>query len=174
MIHCLCNYRHSVCSLGRRLYVGGSIFLKVETIGFHCLRCVSQTSSHSAEARRKWWEMSRLPRLNCEQSHPFPLFIEPEGSLLCLQEPATDRYPEPDESNSYPPTLYAFDFYSGGTRFEFRLGYWVFWLSRWFYSSSCYLLGWCVYLGHEHFLAHSVFTFILPFDTARDTDNAVK
>jgi hypothetical protein len=27
--------------------------------------------------------------------------MEPEGLLLCSQEPATDPYPEPDESNTH-------------------------------------------------------------------------
>jgi hypothetical protein len=27
--------------------------------------------------------------------------MEPEGSLLCSQQPATDPYPEPDESRSH-------------------------------------------------------------------------
>jgi hypothetical protein len=31
--------------------------------------------------------------------------MEPEGSLLCSQEPSTGPYPEPDQSNSYHPTL---------------------------------------------------------------------
>jgi hypothetical protein len=30
-------------------------------------------------------------------------------------------------------TLHALDFYSGGTRFECRLGYWLWWWSRWLY-----------------------------------------
>jgi hypothetical protein len=29
--------------------------------------------------------------------------MKPEGSLPCLQEPATGLYPEPDKSNSHPP-----------------------------------------------------------------------
>jgi hypothetical protein len=28
--------------------------------------------------------------------------MEPEGSLLCSQEPATCPYPEPNESNPHP------------------------------------------------------------------------
>jgi hypothetical protein len=28
--------------------------------------------------------------------------MEPDGSLLCLQEPTTSPYPEPNESNPYP------------------------------------------------------------------------
>jgi len=28
--------------------------------------------------------------------------MEPEGSLLCSQEPATDPYPQPDESSQLP------------------------------------------------------------------------
>jgi hypothetical protein len=51
-----------------------------------------------------------------------PVSIEPEGLLLFSQEPATGRYPEPHESNPYH-TLYASDFYSGGTRLECHLGY---------------------------------------------------
>jgi hypothetical protein len=29
--------------------------------------------------------------------------MEPEGSLLCLQEPATGPYPEPDKSSPHLP-----------------------------------------------------------------------
>jgi hypothetical protein len=31
--------------------------------------------------------------------------MEPEGSLLCPQEPSTGPYPEPDQSNPYYPIL---------------------------------------------------------------------
>jgi hypothetical protein len=31
--------------------------------------------------------------------------MEPEGSLLCLQEPSTGPYPEPDQSSPYQPIL---------------------------------------------------------------------
>jgi hypothetical protein len=30
-------------------------------------------------------------------------FMEPEGSLPCSQEPSTDPYPEPGQSNPYHP-----------------------------------------------------------------------
>jgi hypothetical protein len=33
-------------------------------------------------------------------------FMEPECSLLCLQEPATGPCPEPDESSPYNPVLF--------------------------------------------------------------------
>jgi hypothetical protein len=32
--------------------------------------------------------------------------MEPEGSLPSSQEPTTDPYPEPYESNPLPPTLF--------------------------------------------------------------------
>jgi hypothetical protein len=32
--------------------------------------------------------------------------MEPEGSLLCLQEPATCPYSEPNEFNPHPQTLF--------------------------------------------------------------------
>jgi hypothetical protein len=32
--------------------------------------------------------------------------MELEGSLPCSQEPATDPYPEPDQSNLYHPMLF--------------------------------------------------------------------
>jgi hypothetical protein len=32
--------------------------------------------------------------------------MEPEGSLLHSQEPATGPYPEPDEPNPHLPTLF--------------------------------------------------------------------
>jgi hypothetical protein len=31
--------------------------------------------------------------------------MEPEGSLLCSQEPSTGPYPEPDRSSPYHPIL---------------------------------------------------------------------
>jgi hypothetical protein len=33
--------------------------------------------------------------------------MEPEGSLPCLQEPATGPYPESDQSSPHPPTLFS-------------------------------------------------------------------
>jgi hypothetical protein len=35
--------------------------------------------------------------------------METEGSLPCSQEPATGSYPEPDESNTHPPTIFPQD-----------------------------------------------------------------
>jgi len=32
--------------------------------------------------------------------------MEPEGSLLCLQQSTTGFYPEPDESSTDVPTLF--------------------------------------------------------------------
>jgi hypothetical protein len=32
--------------------------------------------------------------------------MEPEGSLLCSQEPSAGPYPEPDESGPYHPILF--------------------------------------------------------------------
>jgi hypothetical protein len=31
-----------------------------------------------------------------------------EDSLPCLEQPVTDSYPESDESNPYPPTLFSY------------------------------------------------------------------
>jgi hypothetical protein len=39
-------------------------------------------------------------------SRDFPPFIESEGSLLCSQEPTTGPFPERNESNPHPPTLF--------------------------------------------------------------------
>jgi hypothetical protein len=32
--------------------------------------------------------------------------MEPEGSLLCLQAPSTDLYPQPDESGPYQAIMF--------------------------------------------------------------------
>jgi hypothetical protein len=37
--------------------------------------------------------------------------MEPEGSLPCIQEPATGAYPEPGESNPHPKTLFPFELF---------------------------------------------------------------
>jgi hypothetical protein len=41
----------------------------------------------------------------CSYSRIFQHFMEPEGSLLCSQEPSTDPYPKPDQSSPYLPVL---------------------------------------------------------------------
>jgi hypothetical protein len=38
-----------------------------------------------------------------------PHFLEPEGSLLCSQEPSIGPYCEPDQSSSYHPMLFLQD-----------------------------------------------------------------
>jgi hypothetical protein len=35
-----------------------------------------------------------------------PAIMETKSSSLCSQDPATSPYPESDESNSHPPTLF--------------------------------------------------------------------
>jgi len=52
------------------------------------------------------WSKVLLEKLTVTQSRNSPLFMEPEGSLLCSQGPTTGPYPEPDESNPEPPTLF--------------------------------------------------------------------
>jgi hypothetical protein len=43
-----------------------------------------------------------------QRSRPHRL-MEPEGLLLCLQEPAIGPYPERDESNPHPPIFPLYD-----------------------------------------------------------------
>jgi hypothetical protein len=40
------------------------------------------------------------------QSRNSPAFMEPEGSLLFSEQPATSPYPEPNELNPHPPDLF--------------------------------------------------------------------
>jgi len=37
--------------------------------------------------------------------------MEPKDLLLCLQEPATGPYPEPDGSSPHPEILFPWDLY---------------------------------------------------------------
>jgi hypothetical protein len=43
---------------------------------------------------------------SCSVAQEFPNIKQLEDSLPCSQEAATDRYPEPDESSPYHPTLF--------------------------------------------------------------------
>jgi hypothetical protein len=57
--------------------------------------------TNSMEQNPSWQANSH----SATQEIPRP-FMEPEGSLPCSQQPATDPYPEPDESSSHLPTLF--------------------------------------------------------------------
>jgi hypothetical protein len=51
--------------------------------------------------------------------------MEPEGSLPCSQEPATCPYPEPNESNPHPQTLFHQEPFLMMSS-HLRLGLWVY------------------------------------------------
>jgi hypothetical protein len=38
-----------------------------------------------------------------------PPFVQPDSSLPCSQDPATESYPEPDASSPHLPTLFLYD-----------------------------------------------------------------
>jgi hypothetical protein len=52
------------------------------------------------EHSRFWEDTSTL-----SLSRNYSPFMEPEDSLPRSQKPATDAYPEPNESDPHPPTL---------------------------------------------------------------------
>jgi hypothetical protein len=53
------------------------------------------------------WSRILLQKLTVAQLvEKFPAFMEPESSLPCSQQPATDPYPEPDESSPQFSTLF--------------------------------------------------------------------
>jgi hypothetical protein len=54
----------------------------------------------SMEQSPFWEACSRSPG----QKFP-PIYMKPEGSLLCLHVNVTGRYPVPDKSSSYPHHL---------------------------------------------------------------------
>lgn len=68
--------------------------------------CESPQSSPSLYT--VFWSTVLLQKLNsCSAGKEIsPNFIEPECSLLCLQEIATGTVPEPDESNPYNPIMF--------------------------------------------------------------------
>jgi hypothetical protein len=50
------------------------------------------------------WSWALLEKLPIVQySRTSQHFMEPDGSLLCSQEPSTGPYPQPDQSNPYHP-----------------------------------------------------------------------
>jgi hypothetical protein len=53
------------------------------------------------EQSTSWEANSKL-----SYSRNSPPYMEPEGSLLCSQTPTIGSYPESDESNPHPPTLF--------------------------------------------------------------------
>jgi hypothetical protein len=54
---------------------------------------------------------SREAKSTLSQSRNSPNFMEPEGSLTCSQEPATCPYPQRNESNPHPQTLFPQDLF---------------------------------------------------------------
>jgi len=63
-------------------------------------------TTNSMEQKLPAWEFSSH---SVKKSPPPPSFLESEGPLLCLQEPASGPYPEPDESNSPLHILFLWD-----------------------------------------------------------------
>jgi hypothetical protein len=70
----------------------------------HCSRC---------ETCKKWYihiysgaEAFLWSRKLCSPSRTSQHFMEPEGSIPCSQEPCTDPYPEPHQSNPHHPILF--------------------------------------------------------------------
>jgi hypothetical protein len=62
---------------------------------------VRNVDRHSLTPKAKPYLKSQF----CSYSRASQYFMEPKGSLLCSQEPSTDPYPEPDQSNPYHPIL---------------------------------------------------------------------
>jgi hypothetical protein len=54
--------------------------------------------------------MEHSPSVRIEEyTQLYQTFMEPEGLLLCSQEPSIGPYPEPDKSNPHTPTLFPWD-----------------------------------------------------------------
>jgi hypothetical protein len=90
--------RHLCCSFGffflKHLFVMYYEFLYC----VHVLYVYIQRLTHGAEPFLR-------SRQLCSHSKTSQDFMEPEGSLLCSQEPSTGPYPEPDQSNPSHPIV---------------------------------------------------------------------
>jgi hypothetical protein len=60
-----------------------------------------EVSSQAAESSLKSYALT-VPGLE----NKFPTFYATKSFITVFQDPATDPYPEPDESSSHPPTIF--------------------------------------------------------------------
>jgi hypothetical protein len=89
--HHIVRHYETKAVIKMRGFPPSSILVKLYTLS--CL-------THSFMVLSPSWEAAYMQLLK-----NFPAFVEPEGTFKCSQEPSTEPYPEPDQSNPYHHTL---------------------------------------------------------------------